>query len=238
MADRVAVMIEGRIAQVDAPRIRALAAFIGQHQMNVLPAGPAALLDPAGARLAIGMRPDALWLAPGGPLVAVVTGVALPGEETLVTLRRSGSAPLRLGMRRAAPPGTGVVVRLAAAGALHRSDAVGLRQGLTWPGAGPSRTRSWWVPRPWRRPSSRPSRSWPCWRSPTTRSARPWPAGWGWGTSPILAARAAGADRHALSGAVVVPASVRLGHLAALGRHRLAATLPRPSRAPQAAYVR
>ena len=136
MADRVAVMIDGRIAQTGSPQeiFRApasidVALFIGHHRMNILLAGAGSALHPAGAGLHIGVRPEDLTLDPAGPLVAVVESVAFHGEETIVQLRGPSSAHLRLVLRGGqAYPQQGGTVRLAAAAdALHGFDRDGRR---------------------------------------------------------------------------------------------------------------
>jgi len=139
MADRVAVMIAGRIVQLDtpehifrAPATRAVAEFIGHHRMNIFPRGQAASLHPAGAQLDLGVRPEELQMAPDGPLEAVVDSRAFHGEETILRLRDDRGNPLRVVLRGVADaPEPGVAVRLAAApGALHGFDAEGQRQEL------------------------------------------------------------------------------------------------------------
>jgi len=137
MADRVAVMIDGRIVQQDtpeaifrAPETREVAEFIGHHRMNVLPRGPAEVLHPAGSLLDLGVRPEDLCLAPDGPLEAIVVSRSFQGEETILRLRDRVGNDLRAVLRGAAPlPADGETVRLAATpGALHGFDAAGRRQ--------------------------------------------------------------------------------------------------------------
>jgi multiple sugar transport system ATP-binding protein len=137
MADRVAVMIAGRIAQVAppqeiyrAPATRAVAEFIGHHRMNILPRGPAAALHPAGAHLDLGVRPDQLRLAPDGPLQAVVEGRAFHGEETILRLRNAQGTALQAVLHGLDDlPEEGATLRLSApVEALHGFDADGRRQ--------------------------------------------------------------------------------------------------------------
>jgi len=136
MADRVAVMIEGRIVQVGPPegvfkrpQTRAVATFIGHNRMNMIAAGPAAALHPAGARVELGVRPEDLVIAADGPLEVVVQSAAYHGEEVVLSLRGPDDLPLRAVLRGAAEvPEPGSRVRLAAApGALHPFDAEGRR---------------------------------------------------------------------------------------------------------------
>ena len=137
MADRVAVMIAGRIEQVatpqqlfHAPATRAVAEFIGHHRMNILPQGPAAALHPAGKGLDLGVRPEDLRLQADGPLQAVVRSRAFHGEETILSLQDDRGTALRMVLRGgAALPQPGDSVRLTAPPeALHGFDACGLRQ--------------------------------------------------------------------------------------------------------------
>ena len=133
MADRVAVMIAGRIAQTDTPHeiyrrpaSRAVAAFIGAHRMNLLAPGAAAqALHPAGASHEIGVRPEHLALDAGGPLGARMTAVAFHGDETVLSLVAQCGTPLTAALRGAPPlPPPGGAMRLAAApGSLHAFDA-------------------------------------------------------------------------------------------------------------------
>lgn len=136
MADRIAVMIAGRIEQTGTPaevfrrpQTRAVATFIGHNRMNILPMGPAAALHPAGARLDLGVRPEALRLSPDGPVEAVVETTAYHGEESVISLRMAGDLALRAVLRGfGAPPEPGSRVRLSAAQeALHAFDASGQR---------------------------------------------------------------------------------------------------------------
>lgn len=106
MADEVAVMIDGRIVQKAAPQrlyaepaTPAVAAFLGTHGMTLLPAGPAAVLHPAGASLSIGIRPDELLLDPQGPLETVVREVMFQGSETLLSLDIGHSVGLTVVVR-------------------------------------------------------------------------------------------------------------------------------------------
>ncbi len=136
MADRVAVMIEGRIVQLGAPdeifaapATIAVAAFIGHHRMNILPRGAAAALHPAGGALDLGVRPQDLAPDPSGPLEAVVETLDFHGEETTVRLRHaSGLALLAVLPGGAARPAEGETLRLSAdVGKLHGFDARGRR---------------------------------------------------------------------------------------------------------------
>ena len=137
MADRVAVMIEGQIAQIGTPQeifrtpaTISVAEFVGHHCINIFAPGMAELLHPAGARYVVGVRPEDLAIAENGQLSATVEGLAFRGEETVLRLRASNGEVVRVVSRGAeisAMPGA--QVRLAAApSALHFFDAEGLRQ--------------------------------------------------------------------------------------------------------------
>lgn len=121
MSDRVAVMMEGRIAQFaapqtlyDDPETLAVAAFIGAPEINVLPAKrrgdgavevagavwSAALPDAGGAELHAGVRPESWRIAPRAAhadpawLAAEVRHIEHLGSETLIhcALARGGYA--------------------------------------------------------------------------------------------------------------------------------------------------
>ena len=136
MADRIAVMIAGRIVQTGTPaevfrrpRTRDVATFIGHHRMNILPLGPAAALHSAGAHCDLGVRPEDLRIAPAGPVEATVETVAYHGEQSVITLRAAGDLTLRAVLRGAEPPpGPGSRVHLSAAlETLHAFDGSGQR---------------------------------------------------------------------------------------------------------------
>ena len=115
MSDRIAVFIDGRIAQAGSPRTlferpvsRTVAAFIGSHPINLLDVGAARgeLEDPFGgfrpvggevpARLTIGIRPEHLSVGETGPAFAGhVAAIEYLGAEMLVTVRFPGGAELR-----------------------------------------------------------------------------------------------------------------------------------------------
>jgi multiple sugar transport system ATP-binding protein len=138
MADRIAVMIDGRIAQCapatdiyHRPASREVARFIGAHRMNILaPGTEAAALHPRGAHDAIGIRPEALAADPSGALAATLISAAFHGEETLLQLRTAAGAELIAVTDGAVPlPPPGTSMRFAAPAArLHAFDAgTGLR---------------------------------------------------------------------------------------------------------------
>lgn len=139
MADKVAVMIEGRIAQIGSPHeiferpaTSAVASFIGHHRINLLPKGAASALHQAGAVLSIGVRPEDLRITADGPLEASVESLAFHGEETILRLRRADGDELRLVLRGGEPlPSRGDTVRLSADPAkLHGFSGDGQRQEL------------------------------------------------------------------------------------------------------------
>jgi len=136
MADRIAVMIAGRIVQVGSPetifnrpRLRAVAEFIGHNRMNILPRGMAAALHPAGAMHDLGVRPEDLSIDRSGPLEVQVESFAYHGEETILRLRAADATPLRAVLRgdAAVPPQGGTVRLSAPLSALHAFDTAGLR---------------------------------------------------------------------------------------------------------------
>lgn len=140
MADRVAIMIEGKIAQIGTPSevfhrpaTRDVAQFIGHHRINMLRSGAAAALHPAGQNLDIGVRPEDLILTPSGPLQATVEHLDFHGEETILRLRGPDEQVLRAVLRGQADlPSPGQTVQLGAkAEALHSFDAGGARQEIT-----------------------------------------------------------------------------------------------------------
>lgn len=101
MADRIAVMIAGRIVQLGTPQkifnkpaTQEIASFIGQHRMNMLPAGVGPDLHPFGAGLTLGVRPEDLFLSNDG-LKATVESVTFHGEETILSLRGPSGLALK-----------------------------------------------------------------------------------------------------------------------------------------------
>ncbi|MEO0819157.1 MAG: ABC transporter ATP-binding protein [Pseudomonadota bacterium] len=133
MADRVAVMIEGRIAQVAPPDVifsrpanRGVAAFIGAHPMNLIgPGGLAAALHPAGRDHVVGIRPEQLALTGDGPAEAVMRSTAYQGDRTILRLVGGAEEALQVVLPLGSPaPAEGETLRLAAdPGALHLFDA-------------------------------------------------------------------------------------------------------------------
>lgn len=139
MADRIAVMISGRIMQLGTPKeifgrpaTQDIATFIGQHRMNIIPVGAGDQLHPFGKRLALGVRPEDLFLSDDG-LPATVEGVTFHGEETILKLRGPSEIILNSVVRSGDPmPEPGSRVHLnALETSLHGFDASGLRRELT-----------------------------------------------------------------------------------------------------------
>jgi multiple sugar transport system ATP-binding protein len=115
LGDRIAVMREGRVLQVEAPRVvyerpatSFVGAFLGSPRMNLLPArvdgdslvaGPFRLPRPDGvlpARVEIGVRPEHVTLGEAGAGVdGVVVAVEPLGAETHLVVR-VGDVDLRL----------------------------------------------------------------------------------------------------------------------------------------------
>lgn len=112
LANRVAVMREGRIVQLDTPKkIYAepadlfVAGFIGSPSMNLIDGAvaggifrapgvemPVALADQSG--VVLGIRPEDLTLTqdPGAPIKGSLYALELTGDSTLVTLRNGASS--------------------------------------------------------------------------------------------------------------------------------------------------
>lgn len=139
MADRVAVMMAGRIVQIGTPQdvfarpsTITVATFIGQHRMNILSPGQGACLHPAGQTLNIGVRPEDLEIAEGKGLPAIVETVTFHGEETILGLRGEVGQQLTTILREAhGLPDVGTRVFLSAqAQSLHGFDSNGHRQEL------------------------------------------------------------------------------------------------------------
>jgi multiple sugar transport system ATP-binding protein len=102
MADRVAVMIAGKIVQsgtpseiFSRPATQDIATFIGNHRMNILPAGVAEQLNATGTSLSLGVRPEDLRIRKEGKLRATVEAVNFHGEETIVRMRGPSDIVLR-----------------------------------------------------------------------------------------------------------------------------------------------
>jgi multiple sugar transport system ATP-binding protein len=148
MADRIAIMSEGRLQQVGTPREvyeepanLFVAGFIGTPSMNtglaVVDGGTARIGDSAvpvadaGGRTSaiVGVRPEDLRLDPAGTVVATVRHVEWLGHEALVRVELAGgpSGPVTWIARQGSetmPPTPGDQVRLAvAAGRTHLFDA-------------------------------------------------------------------------------------------------------------------
>jgi multiple sugar transport system ATP-binding protein len=114
IADRIAVLNDGRIEQVAAPQAlydhpasMFVAGFIGAPGMNLLP--PGTLAAPAGRGAVVGIRPEHLGAAPlsdGLALETTVEQVEPLGAETRIGARM-GEQPLvaRLASRPAVRPG-------------------------------------------------------------------------------------------------------------------------------------
>ena len=136
LADRVALLDGGRIAQVGAPRAiyerpasRFVARFLGAANVLEGRAGPSGF-DSADAAatfvgaippgtVAVALRPERIRILPGatGPNTArgVVADVAFRGDDSLLLVRLSGGATLRVAHaeREGAPPERGTDVTLA-----------------------------------------------------------------------------------------------------------------------------
>jgi multiple sugar transport system ATP-binding protein len=134
LADRIAVLRDGRLEQVGTPRevyaapaTAFVARFIGSPQMSLVP--PAVLgLPPRAAQ--VGLRPEDLVLSRDDGAAALDARVWLVepmGPETWVTVEREGAHLVaRCGPEFEAPPGTRVLLAFDPA-RLHWFDAAGGR---------------------------------------------------------------------------------------------------------------
>ena len=117
MADRVAVLAEGRLQQLgppqqvyDEPANRFVAGFLGSPPMNLV-AGGGVLGGQPGTTL--GVRPEDLHLAEDGPIRATVAVVEALGSETVLAVD--------------AHDGTRLSVRTGPRTPVRAGDAIGLR---------------------------------------------------------------------------------------------------------------
>lgn len=112
MADKVAVMLGGQIAQFGTPRdlyetpvSRDVAAFVGTHPINftaaatpdALPSGfslPAGIL-PTGSKTFIGIRPEHLTPSSAGPVKGRLVHLEYQGAEMLLDLRLEDGSIVR-----------------------------------------------------------------------------------------------------------------------------------------------
>jgi thiamine transport system ATP-binding protein len=108
LADRVAVMHEGRIEQLgtpvevwERPATEFVARFLGYNVTDVLGRG----------RVAV--RPDGLWLAPQGSIAGVVTARTFRRDHFLLEVKVAGGAPLEVAATGDRIPAVGDAVRLA-----------------------------------------------------------------------------------------------------------------------------
>ena len=143
MADRVAVMMAGRIAQVGTPRDLyerpasiEVAGFVGTHPINLLP-GPAAGGLPAvlglggsaaaGRPVVAGLRPEHVRPDPAGTIDARIERAEFLGEEILLDVRLPDGTVARATASSDWPvPAPGTAVRLGfGRAALHLFDAAG-----------------------------------------------------------------------------------------------------------------
>jgi putrescine transport system ATP-binding protein len=136
LADRVAVLEAGRVAQVGTPRAiyerpasRFVARFLGAAnvlegraaggRLDSAEAGACFAGDIPDATAAVALRPERIRLAPGaeGPNTArgVVEEVAFRGDDSLLLVRLPGGAALRVAHAEedGAPPERGAAVTLA-----------------------------------------------------------------------------------------------------------------------------
>mgnify|MGYP006426199825 CR=1 FL=1 len=144
MSDRVAVMLDGRIAQLDTPRAlyarpatREVAAFIGTHPINLidLPVESGGLGGVFGqyrltgtampGRVTLGLRPEHLTPDPAGAIEGRLDQVEYLGSEALLHLRLGDGTALRAlasGEVELPPPGDSLRLSVAPAH-VHMFDA-------------------------------------------------------------------------------------------------------------------
>jgi len=162
MADRVAVMSDGRLQQVgtprevyDAPANLFVAGFIGTPAMNIATASlaggvaslgtstvPVATAAEDRATVIVGVRPEHLEIDPAGTVAATVRQVEWLGHEALLRVQVAGADGAvvdwiaRLSSEHP-PPALGAEVRLAVSpGRAHLFDAdTGVRLGAETPAA-------------------------------------------------------------------------------------------------------
>jgi len=128
MADQVAVMLAGRIAQNGTPRdlyerpaTRDVAAFVGTHPINLVPGTVFGLPGE------VGLRPE--HLTPGSGIDARLMNVEYQGAELLLDVVATGGTALRAvapGGWQAPAPGSEITLGYAPAN-LHRFDTDGKR---------------------------------------------------------------------------------------------------------------
>ena len=114
MSDQVAVMLEGRIAQIGSPRLlyeapatTAVAAFIGDHPINLIPAqvmngrlsppfaGFAAVGLGKATDVVVGLRPEHLSPDPAGTLMGRLVHAEYLGSETVLSVAVAGADVVR-----------------------------------------------------------------------------------------------------------------------------------------------
>ncbi len=145
MADRVAVLHEGEVAQLGTPEelyrdpaSLFVAEFIGHPRINLIDlamTGPLAdeLAVSAGisshARLSIvaAVRPEAITLMASGPLMGAVTECEYVGEQWLVTARVGETSVIVSGAKRAYQTGEQVALAIPAEAPLYFDCTTGLR---------------------------------------------------------------------------------------------------------------
>ena len=123
LADRIAVFMDGRIAQVGSPRevfarpaTAEVAAFVGTPQMNLLPATwagetvsllgatfPVGRATPSRRDITLGLRPNDLQIVPSG-FAARIERIEDLGDAAIVSLKAQDRA---LKIKTAAPPSAG-----------------------------------------------------------------------------------------------------------------------------------
>ena len=147
LADRIAVFMEGRVAQVGTPRevfakpqTMAVAAFVGTPQMNLLPgrwqdnavtvdghALQVAEAAPAPMEVMLGVRPSDLRIGPNG-LPARIERIEDLGDSAIMSLTSNGR-PLKIkgDLQHAGTSGDSVFVNFAPASAHLFDPADGVR---------------------------------------------------------------------------------------------------------------
>ncbi len=154
MADRVAVMLGGRVAQYGTPRqlyetpaSRDVAAFVGTHPITFVPGPQSGGLHPIFRHIGIaaptdpiltGIRPEHLTPTPNGPITGRLHAIEYQGAEMLLDVICEGDITLRATATGDwQPPAPGSEIRLACDPAhLHVFDATsGKRRAIEQTGA-------------------------------------------------------------------------------------------------------
>lgn len=97
LADRIGILEQGRLIQIDAPRTiyeRPATVYaarrLGTPQINLIPAGEMGLTSPSGQAVTAGVRPEDLMIGGSDGVPARVVAVEHRGAETIALLEVQG----------------------------------------------------------------------------------------------------------------------------------------------------